>query len=228
MKRTTRRSWLMNSMVMPMLGLHRRASGSAPAPAPRRRAPRPARRRRSAPVRWPSRGRWRSAGAGRRRIRAGSGPAPRAAGRPRRAGCRRGSGAVVGRADAMHHLRLDQGLGHGHPRVERAERILEDHLHLPALPAQGLAAQSHADRTVEADRAGGRLDQPQHQPGDGGLAGTGFADQAEALAARQRERGIADGADLAEGLRQALGDREAARSSRPAPPGASSAPRCGR
>ena len=45
---------------------------------------------------------------------------------------------------------------------------------------------------VETDRAGGRLLEPEDGAADGGLAAAGFADQAERLARRDRERHVVD------------------------------------
>ena len=43
------------------------------------------------------------------------------------------------RADLVDVERLADDPGHVHPRVEAGVRVLEDHLHPPAHPAQGLA-----------------------------------------------------------------------------------------
>ena len=43
---------------------------------------------------------------------------------------------LVGRAQLVHANRLAQRLAHRHARVERGERILEDHLHAAMVGAQ--------------------------------------------------------------------------------------------
>ena len=50
----------------------------------------------------------------------------------------------------------------------------------------GIAVQLGDVGALEADRAGGRLDQPQHEPRGGGLAAAGFAHQRQRLAAVER------------------------------------------
>jgi hypothetical protein len=84
------------------------------------------------------------------------------------------------------------------PRVERRERVLEDHLHAapqrPQLPVAELGDVS----PVEDDAAVSRLVEPQDRPADGRLAAAGLADETERLPATDRQRHVVDGADVAD------------------------------
>src|ERR1019366_8423164 len=62
---------------------------------------------------------------------------------------------------------------------------------------------------VDPDAAAGRLDQPQYRAADRGFAATGFADQAERLALRNRKADAVHREHGAAGaLQQAFADRE--------------------
>ena len=61
------------------------------------------------------------------------------------------------------HQRLGDDRADLQARVERGERILEDHLHLAAHGAQRPRVEGAQVRAVELDLAGGRLDQPQQR-----------------------------------------------------------------
>src|SRR5947209_12194555 len=89
-----------------------------------------------------------------------------------------------------------------HARIERGERILEHELHVPPHRAQIVATELANVLTVEADLAVGRLDQAQHAAARGRLAAAGFADEAEGLAAIDRERHAVDRIDAADLARQ--------------------------
>ena len=84
-----------------------------------------------------------------------------------------------------------------HPRVERRVRILKDDLEVPARAAELAARQRAHVHVLDADLAGGRLDQPQQAAPGRRLAAAGLADQAERLARRDRERHVVDGANTA-------------------------------
>ena len=94
--------------------------------------------------------------------------------------------------------------------IERRVRILEDDLHLPAVGPQSRLAQARDVLAVKPDAAGGRLDQPQHGAADRRLAAAALADQAERLAALDREADAVDRDRPCPALRaqQALLDRE--------------------
>ena len=92
----------------------------------------------------------------------------------------------------------------GEARIEAVGRVLEHHLDALAQRQPGeLLGRDRADvLAVEHDRAVGLVDQP-HDHGRGGrLAAAGFADQADALAAVDREADAVDGAEHL-GLRRA-------------------------
>src|SRR5206468_8288749 len=89
-----------------------------------------------------------------------------------------------------------------HARIERGERILEHKLHVPPHRAQIVAAELADILTVENDLAVGRLDQAQHAASGRRLAAAGFADEAERLAAVDRERDPIDGINAADLTRQ--------------------------
>src|SRR3989449_6655554 len=75
-------------------------------------------------------------------------------------------------------------LAHGHPRVERAVRILEHDLHATAQRSQlPRAAGEHVD-AVEYDAAGVGLDQSENRASHRGLAATRLPHQAQGAAGR--------------------------------------------
>src|SRR5690606_41033047 len=85
---------------------------------------------------------------------------------------------------------------HRADRVQRGARLLEDHADLIAAQLRQLTV-GHAGQlgAVPADAAGRRRavgQQAEHGEGSEGLAGTGFADQAEALTVLHRERDAVD------------------------------------
>jgi len=79
-----------------------------------------------------------------------------------------------------------QGLGndvlHAHARTERAERVLEHHLHGPAVVHEVLALETGDVAALEGDRPRGRRLLQQDQLGGGRLPAAGLADEAERLA----------------------------------------------
>src|SRR6202042_1778106 len=79
---------------------------------------------------------------------------------------------------------LANDLGDGQVRVERAQRVLEDELDVPAAPLSpaGGPAQAGDRGAVEGHSSLSRSDQADHGPGQGRLAGPGLADQADDLA----------------------------------------------
>ena len=102
------------------------------------------------------------------------------------------------RADAMCRHGLVDLRAHGHQRVQRRERVLEDHRHDPATQvAQPFGRQPEDARPVQVDRTGGdadRLGQQAHdRVGRDRLARSGFAHHAEDLAARELEGDVLDG-----------------------------------
>jgi hypothetical protein len=77
-------------------------------------------------------------------------------------------------------------------RVQRRLGVLEDHLHLPANRAQTLPAARGDVLALEAQRAPGRLQQPDEAARQRRLAATGLAHHAERLALVQRQRDVLD------------------------------------
>ena len=94
----------------------------------------------------------------------------------------------------------DQGLGDDvvdrHARVERAERVLENELHLAAETLQLLAFEGQhigqVAAVVEDHLALVRLQRAQQDLAQGGLAAAAFTDQPEAFAARDAEADAVD------------------------------------
>ena len=104
--------------------------------------------------------------------------------------------ALVRVADLVDHERLADDVVRRHARVERAEGVLEHKLHLaPVGEELGSFQAQHVFRhavIVEYDRAGVRGDRAQDHARGGGLAAARLADQAEALARRDREAHVVD------------------------------------
>ena len=117
---------------------------------------------------------------------------------------------VAARADPVHDERLRDDVADGHARVERRVRVLEDDLQLAPHLAHLLAAERRQLAPVEADRAAGRLEQPQDAVAGRGLARAGLADEAERLALPDLEADPVDGADVVDGAvdEEARLDRE--------------------
>jgi hypothetical protein len=176
----TERSWLTIRKVSPRSS----RSGSAGS------APRPARLASSAEVGSSSsriaapasaRGRWRRAGAGRRKAGADSGSGTRPAGRHRSAPARRGRRVL----QAVDRQRLGQGAVDGVARVQSWRRGPGT----PSAPARLKSRPARRGQGLAADADGAAADrrQPADRAQDGGLAGSAFADQAEAFARINRE-----------------------------------------
>src|SRR5207245_2553900 len=96
------------------------------------------------------------------------------------------------RNDVMQRERLGQHGGYGHARVERGVWVLEHELRLAAERTRRIVTEREQIRAVETHAPGGRLDQPQHQPPDGGLSGARLANQRERLAGFDREADAVD------------------------------------
>src|SRR5258706_12917236 len=107
----------------------------------------------------------------------------------------------VARHMAMHAEGLVDRLRHAPARIERQIRVLEDVLDAAPdrefLLAAPLPEYPQDIDVVEMDAARGRLDQVEDGARGGGLAAAALADQAERLAAPDREGDIVDGADHA-------------------------------
>jgi hypothetical protein len=98
----------------------------------------------------------------------------------------------------------DKGLGdyvfYAEAGVERGEGVLEDDLHVAAELAHLAARGGEQVATVEADAAGGGLDEAEDEASEGALAGAGFADQAEGFSGMNVEGDVVDGANFAAGF----------------------------
>ena len=117
-------------------------------------------------------------------------------------------------AHAVHQQRLADIVEQGHARVERAERVLEDHLDLgPQRQQLGGLQRREVDhlsgaRAVE-DFAAGRIDGAQDAARGGGLAAAAFANETQGFALVDGEVDAVDGAHVAYGpLQEALVDGE--------------------
>ena len=128
----------------------------------------------------------------------------RTMGRGRRAGAAPAtmSSLLAALGDAVDLDRLADDVADGHARVEAADRVLEDDLHVPAEPAQLLAAVGEEVLALVADLAAGGGDQAEDRAADGRLAAAGFADEAERLARRDVEADAVDGLHVADGARE--------------------------
>ena len=104
--------------------------------------------------------------------------------------------------DFVHQHRFGKHAADGHARVEAADGILENDLHVAAQGAERggmereniLAFKFH--RPLHDDAALG-FDQPQNRTTDGGFSAAGFADKAERFTRADLETDILDGFDVA-------------------------------
>jgi hypothetical protein len=99
---------------------------------------------------------------------------------------------------AVHLERLGDDRAHGHARVERRIRILEDHLHLAPHLAHGLTLQRGEVGAVEVHMAGRRAVELQDSPAGGRLAAARLAHQPQRLALAHEEVDAVDRPDLAD------------------------------
>ena len=90
-------------------------------------------------------------------------------------------GPIATGGDLVDAQRLRNGAACRDARVEGGGRILEDHLHAPARPAQLRARQRQPLQAVEANLSCVRLDQTYEHAGERGFAAARGADQAERL-----------------------------------------------
>lgn len=107
-------------------------------------------------------------------------------------------------AVAVRRHRLDDLLADPHRRIEGGLRILEDHGDLAAAPRTHLAlgkGEQVGAAVTDAARGdfAGDAQHPHHRAGGDGLAGAGFADDAEHLPRPNLEAHVVDGSDRAAG-----------------------------
>ena len=98
--------------------------------------------------------------------------------------------ASLTRSRAMNLERLGNGFVHLHTRVQRCERILEDHSEVGAIRPHGAVRQADEFLPVEDHRTRSGSLQLQHGAACGGLAAARFADQAKCLAERNVEADV--------------------------------------
>ena len=99
------------------------------------------------------------------------------------------------RAHAVQAQRRRHQLAHRLARVQRRERVLEDHLHVAAQRLERLAARGGDVLAVEADLAGAGLEQPHQRPRQRGLAAARLPHQPHRLALVEGEADVVDGLD---------------------------------
>ena len=110
-----------------------------------------------------------------------------------------GVGVGLVRVEAVRPHALDQQRLDGLARVEARHRVLEDHLHVLALAAQGLAREAGDVLAVEGHRAlGGRLEVEDGAP-QGRLAAPGLPHQPVGLATPDLQVDAVDGVHVPHG-----------------------------
>ena len=92
-----------------------------------------------------------------------------------------------GKARLVNRQRLGDDGGRSHARVERGDWILENHLNAATQRAEPQTASAQPILAPKFDGARVRLDKAQEHARQRGLAASGFADDAERFAARERE-----------------------------------------
>jgi hypothetical protein len=83
----------------------------------------------------------------------------------------------------------------GQARVERAGGVLEDHLKVASLLAEGAATDGEEVKAMESDLATGWFDEPDERAAQGGFAAATFAHQPEGFAGRHVQVYAIDGLD---------------------------------
>jgi hypothetical protein len=92
----------------------------------------------------------------------------------------------------VDHERFGDDLLDAHAGIEGGVWILKDGLHAAAEGAKFGLGDAGDGVTVERDGAGSGFDEAEDHAGDGALAGPGFADEAEGLAALDGEGDAVD------------------------------------
>ena len=95
--------------------------------------------------------------------------------------------ALLSAGDAVDRERVADDRPDPAARVEGPVRVLENHLHVPAVRAHAATGQRADVVAVERDLPGGEVVQPHDAAGQRGLAAAGLADQAEGLPAADLE-----------------------------------------
>src|SRR5581483_2089487 len=89
--------------------------------------------------------------------------------------------------DAVHGQAFTDEVAHAHARIERADRVLEDDLHVAASRLQLAARERRQLEALEEDLSLRRLDEAEERPPERRLAAPGLADEADGLAAAHLE-----------------------------------------
>ena len=105
---------------------------------------------------------------------------------------------VAASGQPVHAQRLADDPPDAVARVERCERILEDHLHPAPQRAQRALREVRDVLAVKEDPAAGRLIEAQDGSADGRLAAARLTDEPERLAALDRQADAVDGANVAD------------------------------
>jgi hypothetical protein len=92
--------------------------------------------------------------------------------------------------DAGYHQRFSDDVADPPPRVQRGDRVLENQLHAPAHPPQGVALHRREVLAVEQHLARHRFAQLQHRAPERRFSAAGFSDQTERLATRDLEADV--------------------------------------
>ena len=113
-------------------------------------------------------------------------------------------GSFLGIAFAVDEQGLADDVQEGHARVQRRERVLEDHLHLPPKgPQPALRNRCHVqDFTVvrKENLTGRRRDGAQDAAGSRGLAAAALADERQRLSPLEKEGHVVHRLHVADGL----------------------------
>jgi hypothetical protein len=96
--------------------------------------------------------------------------------------------------------RLADDIASREARIERGIGILKYHLHLATLQSQRLTFQMRDVETIELNGASRRCLQAINAFSDGGLAATGFTDEAERFAASNIERDAVNSMDMSDNV----------------------------
>jgi hypothetical protein len=100
--------------------------------------------------------------------------------------------------DAVHPQRLPHDPADAVPRIQRRVGILENHLHPPPERPELVLRERRDVLAVEDDAPSGRLVEPENGATDRRLAAARLADEAEGLAALDRERDVVHRLDVAD------------------------------
>src|SRR5258706_4862338 len=110
--------------------------------------------------------------------------------------------ALAAAGNAMDLDGLTDDVADGHARVEAADGVLEDDLHVAAELAELFAFVAEEILPAIGDGAAGARDEAEDGAANGGFAAAGFTDKAERFAGRDVKGGTVHGFDVADGARE--------------------------